>query len=280
MVIPEVTIGELADSFEDGAPIKTNIMTIMVDVARSIMANPKRLIVPFMAVLRCHRIQRNDDGNMNTRKLGNLVKAINPVDDSLLLDRYEIIKIPCFEEGDKDNPGGHYFVMAMNLRKRRFELLDSLGGEGAEQHFVNTAEVFKEIWKEAYKQSEGRLSPENLDDFTYEKPRVIPLQGAMLNCGVYMIMFLMFWTGKSLLHIRHNDILDIRKRLLYLILMWEPLKVFIGLIKSLHRDDFIEINSGDYRIIRKQTTVRPTMYVIVSLPDDNIPNLKEIDDGK
>ncbi|KAM0918451.1 hypothetical protein ACQ4PT_008978 [Festuca glaucescens] len=113
----EVTIGELADSFEDGAPIKTTILTIM-------------------------------------------------------------IKIPCFDEGDKDNPMGHYFMMAVNLKKRLFELLDSLGGEGAEQHFINTAEVFKEIWKEAYKQSEGRLSPENLDDFTYKKPRVIPLQGA------------------------------------------------------------------------------------------------------
>ncbi|KAM0834425.1 hypothetical protein ACQ4PT_063585 [Festuca glaucescens] len=128
--------------------------------------------------LRCNRIQRNNDGNVNTRKLGNLVKAINPVDDSLLLDRYEMIKIPCFEQGDKDNHVGHYFVMAVNLRRKRFELLDSLGGEGAKQHFLNMAEVFKEIWKEAYKQSEGRLSPKNLDDFTYEKPKVIPLQGA------------------------------------------------------------------------------------------------------
>ncbi|KAM0847901.1 hypothetical protein ACQ4PT_054735 [Festuca glaucescens] len=276
----EVTLGELADSFEDGAPIKTNIMTIMVDVARSIMTNTKRLIVPFMAVLRCNRIQRNNDGNVNTRKLGNLVKAINPVDDSLLLDRYEIIKNPCFEELDKNDPVGHYFVMSVNLRRKRFELLDSLGGEGAEHHFVNTADVFKEIWKEAYKQSKGKLSPKNLDDFTYEKPKVIPLQGATLNYGVYMIMFLLFWTGKSLFHIRQDDILFIRKRLLYLILMWEKLEVNFGLIETFHKDDFIKINSGEYKIIRKQTTVKPTMTVIVSLPDVNIPKPKEFDDGK
>ena len=50
----DVTIGEVADSFEDGAPIKTNIMIIMVDVAQSIFLKPdtKRLIVPFMAVVR------------------------------------------------------------------------------------------------------------------------------------------------------------------------------------------------------------------------------------
>jgi hypothetical protein len=50
----EVTIGDVADSFEDGAPIKTSIMTILVDVARDIFRSPdtKRLIVPFMAVVR------------------------------------------------------------------------------------------------------------------------------------------------------------------------------------------------------------------------------------
>ena len=143
---------------------------------------------------------------MNTRRLANLIKAINPVENCFRLDRYDIvsfrlvprislkgkeclkqiaglhflfaqIKIPCFEEGDEECPVGHYFVMSVNLKRKRFELLDSLGGGGAEQHFVNTADVFKEIWKEAYRQSNGELSPGNLDDFSYEKPKVIPLQG-------------------------------------------------------------------------------------------------------
>ncbi|KAM0917518.1 hypothetical protein ACQ4PT_009441 [Festuca glaucescens] len=190
------------------------------------------------------------------------------------------IKIPCFGEGDKDYPVGHYFVMAVNLRRKRFELLDSLGGEGAEQHFVNTAGVFKEIWKEAYKQSKGKLSPKNLDDFSYEKPKVIPLQGDTLNCGVYMIMVLMFWTRKTLFHIRREDILYIRKRLLYLVLMWEKLEVNLDLIETFHKDDLIKINLGEYNLIRKWTTVKPTMTVIVSLPNVNIPEPKEIDDGK
>jgi hypothetical protein len=50
----DVTVGDVADSFEDGAPIKTSVMTIMVDLARDIFVSPetKRLIVPFMAVVR------------------------------------------------------------------------------------------------------------------------------------------------------------------------------------------------------------------------------------
>ncbi|KAM0908765.1 hypothetical protein ACQ4PT_015247 [Festuca glaucescens] len=215
----DVTIGEVADSFEDGAPIKTNIMTIM-------------------------------------------------------------IKIPCFEEGDEECPVGHYFVMSVNLKRKRFELLDSLGGGGAEQHFVNMADVFKEIWKEAYRQSNGELSPGNLDDFSYEKPKVIPLQGETLNCGVYMMMFLMFWNGKSLFYIRQNDILYIRKRLLYLVLRWENLEVNLDLIETIDKDKLKKITSGQYNLVGKTRPVKPTMVVIVGLPDVNIPEPREIDDGK
>ncbi|KAM0928685.1 hypothetical protein ACQ4PT_002634 [Festuca glaucescens] len=172
----DVTIGEVADSFEDGAPIKTNIMTIMVDVARSTFLKPdtKRLIVPFMAV----------------------------------------------------------------------------------------------------------LSPGNLDDFSYEKPKVIPLQGETLNCGVYMMMFLMFWNGKSLFYIQQGDILYIRKRLLYLVLRWENLEVNLDLIETIDKDKLKKITSGQYNLVRKTTPVKPTMVVIVGLPDVNIPEPREIDDGK
>jgi hypothetical protein len=45
-------------------------------------------------------------------------------------------------------------------------------------------------------------------------------------------------------------------------------------------DEFIKINSEEYKIIMKPTIVKPTMTVIVSLPDVNIPKPKEIDDGK
>ncbi|KAM0912737.1 hypothetical protein ACQ4PT_012613 [Festuca glaucescens] len=78
----------------------------------------------------------------------------------------------------------------------------------------------------------------------------------------------------------NDDILYIRKRLLYLVLMWEKLDVNIDLIETFHKDDLIKINPGEYNLIRKRTTVKPTMTVIVSLPDINIPEPKDIDDGK
>jgi hypothetical protein len=50
-----------------------------------------------------------------------------------------------------------------------------------------------------------------------------------------MLIFLMFWNGQSLMFIRQKDVLYIRKRLLYLILMWESLEVNIGLIESIDK---------------------------------------------
>ncbi|KAM0849501.1 hypothetical protein ACQ4PT_053702 [Festuca glaucescens] len=218
---------------------------------------------------------RNDQ-NIKSASATNTEEVQNPKDYM----QGEQIKIPCFEEGDEECPVGHYFVMSVNLKNKWFELLDSLGGEGAEQHFVNTADVFKEIWKEAYRQSNGELSPGNLDDFSYEKPKVIPLQGQTLNCGIYMIMFLMFWNGKSLYYIRLGDILYIRKRLLYLVLLWENLEVNLDLIETIDKDKLKKITPGQYNLVRKSTSVKPTMTIIVSLPDVNIPEPREIDDGK
>lgn len=72
---------------------------------------------------------------------------------------------------------GHFFMMAVNLKRSRFELFDSIPGSGSLQYFVNMADKFKDIWKEAYRQSNGKMKPENIDDFTYERPATIPLQG-------------------------------------------------------------------------------------------------------
>jgi hypothetical protein len=50
-----------------------------------------------------------------------------------------------------------------------------------------------------------------------------------------MVIFLMFWSGKSLMFIRPDDVLYIRKRLLYMILMWESLDVNFGLIETIDK---------------------------------------------
>lgn len=86
------------------------------------------------------------------------------------------IHIPCFDESDEKLGVGHYFLISVNMKKNRFELLDSLGGTRYEQFFFRMVRLFKAIWKQAFKKSGNLLKPSNIDDFATFKISV-PQQG-------------------------------------------------------------------------------------------------------
>jgi len=80
------------------------------------------------------------------------------------------------DEPDKIGEIGHFFVVSVNIKEKRFELLDSLGGKRYEKFFFKLVEVLKEIWKVAFRKSNNELSPPTIDHFEYCKISV-PQQG-------------------------------------------------------------------------------------------------------
>ena len=72
---------------------------------------------------------------------------------------------------------GHYFVVTINMKKERFELLDSLPDEyqGTMDYFNTVTSRVKRIWKQVSKLLQ--LSPSSIDHFEKFKMKV-PLQGA------------------------------------------------------------------------------------------------------
>ena len=71
---------------------------------------------------------------------------------------------------------GHYFVVTINMKKERFELLDSLAveHEGTMDYFNTVTNRVKSIWKQVSKLLQ--LSPGSIDHFKKVKMQV-PLQG-------------------------------------------------------------------------------------------------------
>ena len=71
---------------------------------------------------------------------------------------------------------GHYFVVTINMKKERFELLDSLPVEyqGTMDYFNTVTSRVKRIWKQISKLLQ--LSPSSIDHFEKVKMQV-PLQG-------------------------------------------------------------------------------------------------------
>ena len=82
------------------------------------------------------------------------------------------IRILSYDEADVKGGVGHYFMVSVNIRDRRFELLDSLGGTRSEQIFFRLSRVLKKIWKEAYRKSNNEKSLPDIDDFSYCKINV------------------------------------------------------------------------------------------------------------
>ena len=76
----------------------------------------------------------------------------------------------------KQRTVGHYFVVTINMKKERFELLDSLPDEytGTMDYFNTVTSRVKRIWKQISPLLQ--LSPSNIDHFKKVKMKV-PLQG-------------------------------------------------------------------------------------------------------
>lgn len=82
----------------------------------------------------------------------------------------------CIGRPVREGVVGHYFVVTINMKKERFELLDSLQVEyqGTMDYFNTVTSRVKRIWKQVSKLLQ--LSPSSIDHFEKVKMQV-PLQG-------------------------------------------------------------------------------------------------------
>jgi hypothetical protein len=82
----------------------------------------------------------------------------------------------CIGGPDKEGTIGHYFTVTINMKKERFELLDSLTIEypGTMDYFNTVTSRVKKIWKQI--STWLQLSPSSIDHFKKVKMQV-PLQG-------------------------------------------------------------------------------------------------------
>ena len=73
---------------------------------------------------------------------------------------------------------GHYCVVALNVKERRFEFLDSLnkpGSPDAVRVFRRMVKNIKRAWKEGSSSSDELLNPPTLDGFVL-KHVIVPMQ--------------------------------------------------------------------------------------------------------
>ena len=103
------------------------------------------------------------------------------------------------------NPGNHYVCFVVNLKRQKYEFLNSLTGDTL-YNKNGTATVYKDmfdVWlnevqvfvAELYKRRNIRM-PYKFNAFEWDSPKV-PHQVDKDNCGIFCMRFLAEWVGDN-----------------------------------------------------------------------------------
>ena len=91
---------------------------------------------------------------------------------------FEHVLFATFDPPKMRDGVGHYCVVALNVKERRFEFLNSLnkpGSPGAIRIFRRMVKNIKRAWKEGSSSSDEPLNPPTLDGFVL-KHVIVPMQ--------------------------------------------------------------------------------------------------------
>lgn len=105
---------------------------------------------------------------------------------------------------------GHYYLINLNLKAERFEIMDSLRPEGNKSLMDDARAIIgsiKHLWELNY--SESKFNIANYRTVHIETP----MQKTTYDCGYYMLKFIELWDGRRTITFNTADMPNIRKQL-------------------------------------------------------------------
>ncbi|XBI50847.1 hypothetical protein VPH35_114195 [Triticum aestivum] len=128
------------------------------------------------------------------------------------LDHRDMIMFPVLENIDKPKPvtGNHYWIFNVNIRDRRFEVLDSwrtLQNKTLDVCARKMVASFRALWEEHY-----ATSHISLDDFGLTNIDVTK-QKTEFYCGVFALTIANGWEARVVPKFTAEDVPNIRKQL-------------------------------------------------------------------
>ncbi|OQU87048.1 uncharacterized protein LOC8057512 [Sorghum bicolor] len=131
------------------------------------------------------------------------------------LDRSQLVMFPVLQNirfKRLDRTVGHFFLLVLNLREERFEVLDSmrsLADINLKTCCNNLITAIKELWRKHYPNSRKNIDKYQLIDIN------VPLQSNNHDCGFHMLMHCEHWNGINMPEFKEKDMPTIRKMLTY-----------------------------------------------------------------
>uniref|UniRef100_A0A453FZV7 Ubiquitin-like protease family profile domain-containing protein n=1 Tax=Aegilops tauschii subsp. strangulata TaxID=200361 RepID=A0A453FZV7_AEGTS len=102
----------------------------------------------------------------------------------------------------------HWYVLSLNLKAKRFEVLDSLHEEDSPsliEHATRYMNAIKKAWLIAYKDSHKQIQ-----DYELVYIDVLKQENG-IDCGFFTLMFLELWNGKNNPAFTHDQVPALKK---------------------------------------------------------------------
>ncbi|KAK1603787.1 hypothetical protein QYE76_034036 [Lolium multiflorum] len=205
----DCTIGQIAEAFKPNGFLCSLTVSVGTYLLGQKYKNSDKMVVPY----NCSR--QIFERNLNSR----LVRNIFSVDAPERLDHKKVILFGTFDPPDPCAPHvpGHFCVVALNLEKERFELLDSLrdiNDPDGKKLLHTMASGIKKLWSLAGNSKGDHFHPKSIDHFKLHYVNS-PRQATAHDCGFFMLQILQSYDGESMCLFSQKDILNIRMTMLY-----------------------------------------------------------------
>lgn len=157
-----------------------------------------------------------DDNKIRERVIPKQLMRFFDIEVGEDLQDYEMFLLPTALGGFVNQKTiGHFVAISVNMKKQRFELLDSIKDYSEAKKFLSVvARKFKKFWREIG--SKIQLSPSNIDHFK-EFDVHVPLQGPdTLDSAFYMYMNVKHYSEEgTTMSLTEEQAPELRKRIMY-----------------------------------------------------------------
>ncbi|KAM0915625.1 hypothetical protein ACQ4PT_010699 [Festuca glaucescens] len=193
---------DLADSVKPGVWLSNSTCEIALQALSPEMAKQKKFVMPLRIATKLR--------SAATCLLDRSVKKAFKCSPTHRLDHKDMILFSVLQDltPDLDVMTGHYYLIVLNLKSGRFEVMDSMRREGDAGLMKDSRTIIgsiKHLWATNYSESK-------IDISKYKTVHIsTPMQDTKYDCGYFLLKFIEEWNGRKMLPFSASDMPALRK---------------------------------------------------------------------
>lgn len=211
-----IELRDLADSVKPCGWISNSTVEIALRVLSSELENQKKHVMPLRIATKLRSVSCIND---------RMVKKAFKMTPECRLDHKEQIMFGVLQDLTPDIKqfNGHYYLIVLNLKAERFEVMDSLGSKGNKGLVADYRAIIgsiKYMWAQNYADSKINIEKWKTEHIS------TPMQKTTYDCGYFMLKFIELWNGRKMIAaLNPMDMPVIRKQLTLKWLSWVQNKI-------------------------------------------------------